>query len=58
MHTFKIVHRAVGGVKLTALWVGDGVKFVVSIETTKYSADIVKSIAEEDGWVILTQSEN
>jgi hypothetical protein len=37
---------------------GDGVKFVVSTEMTKYSADIVKGIAEEDGWVILTQSEN
>lgn len=36
---------------------GDGIKFVVSTEMTKHSADIVKGIAEEDGWVILTQSE-
>ena len=37
---------------------GDGIKFVVSTEMTKYSADIVKGIAESDGWLILTQSEN
>ena len=31
---------------------GDGVRFVVSTEITKHSADAVKRIAEEDGWDI------
>ena len=37
---------------------GDGIRFVVSTEMTKYSADIVKGIAEADGWEILTQNED
>lgn len=31
---------------------GDGVRFIVSTEITKHSADAVKRIAEEDGWEI------
>lgn len=31
---------------------GDGVRFIVSTEITKYSAEAVKRIAEDDGWEI------
>lgn len=31
---------------------GDGVKFVVSTEITKHSAEAVRAIAESDGWVV------
>ena len=34
---------------------GDGVRFIVSTEMTKYSADAVKAIAEADGWTIVTK---
>lgn len=43
-------------IKDSDAWIplGDGTKVIVSGQITKYSADYVKSVAEDDGWTVLT----